>query len=70
MRPYQLCTPRGPYGRTQVDDGLKADVVAMTWCYPALTGSEVSFCVGGVVKRPWTICVHFGLGEAVCFNWD
>ena len=31
---------------------FEADVVAMTCCYPAHTGNEVSSCVGGVAERP------------------
>ena len=27
-------------------------------------------CVGGVAERPPSVCVCFGLEEAVCFNWD
>ena len=29
---------------------FEADVVAMTCCYPAHTGNEVSSCVGGVAE--------------------
>ena len=36
----------------------------------AHTGNEVSTCVGGVVKRSWWSCVHFGFVEAVWFLWD
>ena len=32
--------------------------------------NEVSSCVGCVAERPWSVCVCFGLEEAVCFNWD
>ena len=39
----------------------------MTCCYSAHTGNEVSSCVGGVAA---SVCVCFGLEEAVCFNWD
>ena len=49
---------------------FEADVVAMTCCYSAHTGNEVSSCVGGVAERPPSVCVCFGLEEAVCFNWD
>ena len=31
---------------------FEADVVAMTCCYPAHTGNEVSPCVGGVAEQP------------------
>ena len=30
----------------------------------------MSSCVGGVAERPPSVCVCFGLEEAVCFNWD
>ena len=69
MRPCQLmrhCTPvrsRGLYGWTEADDNL--NVVAMTCCYSAHTGNEVSSCVGGVAERPPSVCVCFGLEEAV-----
>ena len=39
----------------------------MTCCYSAHTGNEVSSCVGGVAERPPSVCVCFGLEEAVCF---
>ena len=46
----------GVIERTVWPDGsrgwFEADVVSMTWCYPAHTGNEVSSCVGGVVERP------------------
>ena len=42
----------------------------MTCCYSAHTGNEVSSCVGGVAERPLSVCVCFGLEEAVDFNWD
>ena len=42
----------------------------MTCCYSAHTGNEVSSCVGGVAKRPPSVCVCFGLEEAVCFGID
>ena len=50
----RYCTPvqsRGPYGWTEAD-GFEVDVVAMTCCYPAHTGNEVSSCVGGVAEQP------------------
>ena len=40
----------------------------MTCCYSAHTGNEVSSCVGGVAERPPSVCVYFGLEEAVCFK--
>ena len=30
----------------------------------------MSSCVGGVAERPLSVCVCFGLEEAVGFNWD
>ena len=47
---------------------FEADVVSMTCCYSAHTGNEVSSCVGGVAERPPSVCVCFGLEEAVCFK--
>ena len=40
----------------------------MTCCYSAHTGNEVSSCVGGVAERPPSVCVCFGLEEAVCID--
>ena len=57
-------------GPVRLDGRFEADVVAMTCCYSAHTGNEVSSCVGGVAERPPSVCVCFGLEEAVGFNWD
>ena len=38
--------------QTEVDNGLKRDVVAMTWCYPTHTGNALSSFVGGVGEWP------------------
>ena len=49
--PDAVRPPGGVPGRIN-ERWFKADVVAMTCCYSAHTGNEVSSRVGGVAERP------------------
>ena len=62
------CVPNSLPGERQ--GRREVGVVVRRCCCSAHTGNEVSTCVGGVVKRSWWSCVHFGFVEAVWFLWD